>query len=422
MKTAAIFQDIDEDTLLSLLDYMDFKIIQKKAGGEMKPLQKGTFQILLRAYPEIANTKTRFKYDMPDFGACGFLMAEIPELSRFLDGFKNRPKRSFKHKPPQYDMDVMVVETDKLMTTIENCSLEKARNTLLRNLLGMLAQKVCDVRHELFLLRDGYDMYAEADPSKCLNVFTAGVAVGIVDGLAEKWNALHPEMPALVRAGGSVDLIRAVLKDEPCDVLVSADDGIIRDMLMPEKASGYTVFAGNEMVVAAAGEKPISSGDWKETLLKDDAVFMHMNPYGDPGGYRAVMSILLADNVEKGLSDKLMSHKGHIGMDKNLPRENMPDYDFIFTYRSGAEYRKKQYARLPDVMNLSKDALRGLYATAEFAVDEANTVKGAPISHAVTVPVNAPHPEAAREFVDMFLALDFKKYGFIEKRGEEGKY
>jgi hypothetical protein len=164
LKNTAIFQEIEEADLLKLLESFAFKIEKRKANEPMGPLPKNKFMILLRAYPSVKNTKTRFKYDMPDLGASGFLMAEIPALSVMSEGFKNRPERpaSLVHKPPKFDTDVLIVDVDVLLT-YQGDKLWAAQSKLLRNLLGMLAQKVCDVRQELFLLRDGYDMYKDQD-------------------------------------------------------------------------------------------------------------------------------------------------------------------------------------------------------------------------------------------------------------------
>ena len=86
---------------------------------------------------------------------------------------------------------------------------------MLRNFLGILAQKVCDVRHELFLIRDARDMFQETD--KTLQVFTAGVAIGVTKEAIQRWNLKHPELQAEMHPGGSVDLIRQVLAGERCD-------------------------------------------------------------------------------------------------------------------------------------------------------------------------------------------------------------
>ena len=291
-----------------------------------------------------------------------------------------------------------------------------AQGRMLRNFLGILAQKVTDIRKEKAEL--AAEAAWEIAPYR-LHVFCAGVSIKLVKETADKWNTLHPELPAVVTPGGSVDLIRDCLAGDPCDVLISADDAIIRTMMMPEYADGYRVWAGNKMVLAGEG---ISSANWEEKLLAPDATFKHHNPYGDPGGYRAVMAILLADKYKPGLAERLMNHPGHIGMEKNTgPFGNMKDAKYEFMYYSGAKSSGGNYAELPAVMDLSDPSLAGTYANVSFSIDDENTVTATPITHALTIPKKAFHKEAAKEFSRMFLALDKETAGFLPREGVHGE-
>jgi len=249
--------------------------------------------------------------------------------------------------------------------------------------------------------------------SKILNIFSAGVAQKAVRSAIEKWNISHPDIPAGITVDGSVDLIRRCLDGEPSDLLILADDKIIEQMMIPETASGYIVFAGNRMVVAANEGYEISSTDWKDKLLAPDATFDHHNPYADPGGYRAVMSMMLADKIEPGLSEMLLNHPGHFGMG-NDP-ENLPEIRYCFDYYTRAAGRGAMIAELPEIMNLSSDELAESYAEVSFAVDADNTITATPINHALTIPATAAHPDAAAEFAKLFLETDFESYGFVKR-------
>ena len=251
--------------------------------------------------------------------------------------------------------------------------------------------------------------------AETLHIFSAGVVMGLAGQLIEKWNAAHPELPASLSAGGSVDLIRRALAGEPCDVLISADDAIIASMMMPKHADGYVIFAGNKMVVTATPGREITNADWKEKLLEPTARFAHFNPQADPGGYRAVLSLMLADNYEPGLSRKLLDHPGHITLtDKPQPGQK-PDFDYMFGYYSGAKSRQTSFAELPPVMDLSDDSLAQLYASVEIKLDDKNVVKGSPIAHALTIPRAARSPEAAKDFAEQFLGTDFAAHHFIPR-------
>lgn len=421
LKSTTLFQDIEDNELIALLEAMAPKILMRKQGAPMPPRTDNSFWMALRATPANEMVPRIFKYDMPKFGEPGMLMAEIPALSVMgqgleaagrVDNKKGPGGPPHKAKPIAYDLEVLEFTVESL-TKFYSEEIAHAQGIMLRNFLGILAQKVCDVRHELFLIRDARDMFM--DKENTLQVFCAGVAMGVAKAAIQKWNLAHPELQAVLSPGGSVDLIRRAIDGERCDVLISADDGIIGSMMMPENAKGYIVFAGNKMVITANPGYEINSENWKEKLLDPKATFLHHNPYGDPGGYRAVMSMLLADTVEPGLAEKLMNHPGHYGMDKNMKRSDLPEIMYSFGYYSGPASKGAAFAELPETMDLSSDALSEEYAKVSFAVDDKNTVTATPICHGLTIPTTAKYPEAAKEFAKMFLETDFSAYGFIEK-------
>ncbi len=254
---------------------------------------------------------------------------------------------------------------------------------------------------------------------KTLNIFSAGVARKVAEDTISKWTAAHPDTTVNLIIDGSVDLIRRCLNGEPCDLLLLADDKIIDTMMIPNNTKGYTVFAGNRMVVAAYEGFEISSENWKDKLLSPDATFDHHNPYADPGGYRSVMSMMLADKIEPGLAEKLLNHPGHFGMG-NDP-ENMPEIKYCFDYYTRAAGRGAMIAELPEIMNLSSDELADEYAKIKFAVDENNSITATPICHAVTIPSTVSNLADAKNFAELFLASDFASYGFVERRFTVGE-
>lgn len=421
LRSTTLFQDLNDDEIVALLDCMQPAIIHIDKGAMMPEMSKGHWRMFLRRSPKAPLVPRAFKYDMPKFGEPGMLMHEIPTLSRMGDTLDQRAKgpRRPPHKPHPLDYDADVLEfTEDAMTTFYNAEIAPAQGLLLRNYLGILAQKVNDVRHELFLIRDCRDMFMERD--KTLQIFTAGVALKVVTATAQRWNLAHPERQAEVHTGGSIDLVRRILAGERCDVLVTADDTTIAQMLMPEQANGYITFASNKMVISATPGNHISTADWKEKLTAPDATFYHKNPYGDPGGYRGVMTLLLANAIEPGLGDRLMSHPGHIGMDPALTPRTAPAHQYAIEYYSAAASRGAEFAELPDEMNLSNPAFADIYSTASFAVDESNTVYGAPITHGVTIPTTAIFKDEAKSFVKDFLSNDFAAWHFLPATGSHG--
>ena len=170
LKSTTIFQDIADDDLIALLEAMGPKISHKKAGEGHGPLDKhdfNTFKFLLRATPAPPLAPRRFKWDMPKFGEPGMMMGEIPSLSQLFKVLPRPTKMPFKGhpKPPALDIDALEV-SGEMMTKFYNERVAPAQSVMLRNFLGILAQKVTDVRQELFLLRDGIDLYNPAPEEK----------------------------------------------------------------------------------------------------------------------------------------------------------------------------------------------------------------------------------------------------------------
>ncbi|MDD5604581.1 MAG: substrate-binding domain-containing protein [Dehalococcoidales bacterium] len=289
LKSMTLFQNIGDKDLIALLEVMKPEIVQKKADDRGMPpidLEQGMFCVVLKGKP-LSQLESRLDtYNMPKFGEPGMMMGEIPCLSETL---KSRaPKMRFKGAPPPrpkketFDL-YMLRMSGEMLTRFYGKQYADAQGTMLRNFLGILAQKVTDVRKEK--AEAVAKLEAELAPHR-LHIFCAGVSMKLVKRVAEEWNKLHPDLPANVVPGGSVALIKDCISGEPCDVFISADDSIIQTMMMPKYAEGYRIWAGNKMVVTG---DDINSSNWEEKLLAEDATFKHMNPYGDPGGYRAAM-------------------------------------------------------------------------------------------------------------------------------------
>lgn len=248
---------------------------------------------------------------------------------------------------------------------------------------------------------------------KKLRIFCAGVAAGLVKRTAAIWDAVHPECLVELSVGGSVDLIRRVQNKEACDLMILADDTNIEQMLLPEYTDSYSIWARNQMVLASVTEEDITGRYWKDILLAKDAVFTHMYPYGDPSGYRAVMTLMLADQVEPGLAERLLNHPGYIGRDVKPGKPDFSQAKYAIIYGSMARARKMSYVTFPDVMNLSDQSCADLYQTARFQIRESLWVSGAPICHGLTIPKKAEQKKEAMLFVEEFMQNDFAAAGFL---------
>lgn len=264
-----------------------------------------------------------------------------------------------------------------------------------------------------------------------LKIFCAGVAGKIADEVVDRFKCEYPSVEIELQCGGSTAGVNKLISGEKFDVMILADNSNIDQMLTPTYVDGYFIWGGNEMVIMG---NDITDENWKEKLLDPASVITHRNPYDDPGGYRAVMALKLSDKVENGLSKKIFSNPGYKGLDKNQyvkkappafwggkpsERKDMPKgpspmknghYDII--YKSAPVSMGRNFARLPDVMNLGNPAFESEYNSVSFEVDGGEVIQGTTIYHAVCLPLVGENKEIAKKFVKEFLQTDFVKKGF----------
>lgn len=274
-----------------------------------------------------------------------------------------------------------------------------------------------------------------------LKIFSAGVAMRPAKKAVEAFEAANPGLEVEFSGGGSVAGVNRLLGGEDLDVLILADQTAIDEQLMPEYADGYYVWGGNEMCITGNG---INSDNWIEKLLDPEAEVKHTNPYDDPSGYRAVMAMMLADNVQEGLSDKLLHHPNYKGLDREQYKRPpfggpkgpggkgpggpppggpggpgrrpgpppLKDGEYRFIYLSGPSTAGADYAKLPPEMSQGDPAYEDLYNSVTFTVDGGKVVKGTTILHAIMINKKTAHPEGANAFVKQFLETDFVALGF----------
>lgn len=274
-----------------------------------------------------------------------------------------------------------------------------------------------------------------------LKIFCAGVAGKLADETVSRFKTVYPDIEVCLQRGGSTAGVNKLLSGEKFDVMILADNSNIEQMLMPSYVDGYFIWGGNEMVIMG---NDITNENWKDKLLDPESVITHRNPYDDPGGYRAVMSLKLADNIEKGLSEKIFANPGYKGLDRNqyirkappafwggkppgkkeIPKGPPPmkdgHYDII--YRSAPVSMGRTFSELPGVMNLGDPKFESDYNKVSFEVDGGETVRGTTIYHAVCIPVNSEQKDFAEKFVKEFLKTDFVQKGFTGVQKPIGKW
>ena len=265
-----------------------------------------------------------------------------------------------------------------------------------------------------------------------LVVFYAGSLAVPIKEISDAFMKEHPKVTVLLEAAGSRDCARKITElNRPCDVLASADYIVIDELLIPEHADWNIKFASNEMAIvyqdSSRGSDRISRDNWFEVLMEEGVRFGRSDPNADPCGYRAIMTMKLAEKHYKrpGLAEKMLKKDTQYVRPKGVDLLALLEthtIDYAFLYRSEAQQHGLKCLLLPDEVNLKKPELAGLYETVSVEVTgkkpgEAAVEKGEPLVYGVTIPKSSPNPEAALAFVQFLLDKD-KGMAIMEKSGQ----
>lgn len=252
-----------------------------------------------------------------------------------------------------------------------------------------------------------------------LIVFHAGSLSVPFKEISKEFNRIHPDVEILLEAAGSRVCARKISElHKKCDVMASADYTVINQLLIPEYAEWNIRFATNEMTLVyhkssrKSGE--LTTQNWYKILQDKDVAFGRSDPNSDPCGYRAVMTIKLAEKYYKvdNLAKKLLEK------DKRYIRPKETDLlallesgtiDYIFLYRSVAQQHDLNFLVLPNEINLKSTEFTDLYKEVSVKVSgkkpgEFITKRGAPMVYGITIPKNPPNPKVALAFVNFILS------------------
>lgn len=265
-----------------------------------------------------------------------------------------------------------------------------------------------------------------------LTIFHAGSLAAPMARIADDFMRAYPGVTVRRTAAGSRECARKVTDlGLPCDVLASADYAVIDSLLIPQYADWNVLFAGNEMAIVYTEKSrhadELTAANWPEILLRDEVAFGRSDPNSDPCGYRAVLTMKLAEKFYKtaGLTEKMLKKDTAFLRPKEtdlLALLETQSLDYVFLYRSVAVQHGLKWLALPDEVNLKNPALAPLYASVSIELSGAApgqtiTQKGEPMLYGVTIPKEAPNPAAATAFVAFLLDKD-KGLAILEQGGQ----
>jgi molybdate/tungstate transport system substrate-binding protein len=290
-----------------------------------------------------------------------------------------------------------------------------------------------------------------------LKVLCADSLLYPLERIQTAFEGSHPNVNIELEGHGSIQVIRRVTEQgAEADVLMVADYSLIPIMMYNLTVPGtnqscadyYVRFASNSVVLAYTSQsrysEEINSTNWYSILMKPDVKFGFPNPLIDALGYRALMTIQLA---EKYYGDKAIFHE-LVTDNFDPPISSVPDgsnftifvpavqtpktdnvvlrassvelipllqagsIDYCFLYVSNARQYGLGYVELPDDINLGSQRYEEdyqhvsvMFEQQRFATVDMNR-EGETIYFGLTIPANAPNPDVAVEFVKFVLTQE----------------
>jgi molybdate/tungstate transport system substrate-binding protein len=209
-------------------------------------------------------------------------------------------------------------------------------------------------------------------------------------------------------------------------------------------ADWYIKFAGNRMVLAYTNSSKCASEirvtNWFSVLMRPDVVFGFPNPMVDALGYRALITMQLAEtyygnnrifydlitrNFDPPVSSlpsdgnytivvpEVQQPKANVILRASsiqlIPLLETGSVDYCFLYMSNAKQYGLQYVEFPDEFNLGNPQFDELYehVTVKFELQRFATIgldrPGKTIYYGLTIPSNAVQKDVAVEFTEFLL-------------------
>ena len=243
--------------------------------------------------------------------------------------------------------------------------------------------------------------------------------------LGPAFRALGDEMvrsraiPAFAQENApSLEVIRSMTElGKVPDVLAVADVRLLDSLVVPKFSRWYLIFASNAMVLAygehSRHQAEIGREPWYLLLQRADIRVGRSDPRVDPSGYRALLSIQLAERHYRvpGLAGALLKAMP----DRDMRRAEADlsalvesgELDYIWTYRNLARAHGLRWIELPPEVNLESPDLAAWYDSASVRVETSRgtlVVRGAPILFGLTIPRRAPSPALGNAFVLALLS------------------
>jgi molybdate/tungstate transport system substrate-binding protein len=299
-----------------------------------------------------------------------------------------------------------------------------------------------------------YEYVVIPDSRQVLTVYCAASLLFPLGKVEEAYEKLHPDVKVEIEGHGSIQVIRQVTElGKKADLLMVADYSLIPLMMynstQPENdqtyADWYVRFASNEIVLAYTDHSrhanEVNASNWFSILQEPNVAFGFPNPMIDALGYRALMTMQLAENyyqnnsifynlVTKNFDPPISSIPSESNYTIIVPEVQEPKgnnvflrassiqlipllesgtIDYCFLYLSNAKQFDFRYVEFPEEFNLGNPDCDSLYehVTVRFELQRFATVgldrQGKTIFYGFTIPKNAVQHDSAANFAEFLL-------------------
>ncbi|MCX6022074.1 MAG: extracellular solute-binding protein [Chloroflexi bacterium] len=205
------------------------------------------------------------------------------------------------------------------------------------------------------------------------------------------------------------------------DGYLSADaetNGLLLGADNADLARWFVTIAATRMVLAyspasrfAADFQAAAEGrvPWYEVLGAPGLALRRSDAGTDPGGYRAVFVMQLAERHYgvAGLTERILGgadNEAQFLAMGGMDRLKDGTVDALFTYVTGAIQGGLPYLVLPEEIDQSNFAMANVYAHASYTNPQGQTFRGTPAAYSATILTAAANPAGAEAFVRHVLS------------------
>ena len=260
---------------------------------------------------------------------------------------------------------------------------------------------------------------AQAAEPVTITVFAAGTLAQPFSTMAREFERTHPGIVVQPQFGGSVKMVKRVtVLGQVADVVAVADYTVIPKYMFGEGgqaryADWYVGFVGNAVTFIYTRKSKfaseINANNWFDVLARPGVEIGRSNPDTDPSGYQTLQMLsfaapyyhrpLFAQSILPHAPEcKIRDTEKHMILALQLGQ-----IDYLAIYRSDALQHHFSYLSLPASIDLSDPKFGSDYARISVHTKNGD-LTAKPIVYGLTIPRNAPHPQAALAFVQFVLS------------------